>query len=232
MKRRRLLLLATSLLGVGSLSQCGLSVSTRPPATPAVEARPMQYPTSIPVRAAVTPAARLEPVRLAVLDEAPAPEPAPLPAPPERLVIADIGLDTVVVPLGWTVVGTDGAQESRWEDLPVGAAGWHRHSGRPGMGTNIVISGHHNIAGEVFRDLVLVEPGQRVSVWAEGREHRYVVAEKLILPERGVPEEQRRQNASWMQPTPTERLTLITCWPQSSNTHRLIVWARPDTEAS
>ena len=130
------------------------------------------------------------------------------------------------------MVGTDGAQESRWDDLPVGAAGWHRHSGATGHGHQYRHLGTPQHRGEVFRDLVLVEPGQRVSVWAEGEEHRYVVAEKLILPERGVPEEQRRQNASWMQPTPTERLTLITCWPQSSNTHRLIVWARPDTEAS
>lgn len=140
-------------------------------------------------------------------------------------------MDVAVVPVAWTVTEVDGTMVSRWQDPPVGTAGWHVNSGRPGSGTNIVISGHHNIAGQVFRDLILLEPGQIVSLWAQGRRYDYVVAEKLILPEQGVPQEQRLQNASWMQPTLNERLTLITCWPQSSNTHRLVIWARPYPDA-
>jgi sortase A len=47
------------------------------------------------------------------------------------------------------------------------------------------------------------------------------------VKERGEPVEARRQNARWMNPTEDERLTMITCWPYTSNTHRLIVVAKP-----
>ncbi|MCS6962618.1 MAG: sortase, partial [Thermoflexus sp.] len=53
------------------------------------------------------------------------------------------------------------------------------------------------------------------------------VREKHIIPERGRPLSERLANARWIQVTEDERLTLITCWPYTSNTHRLIVIARP-----
>jgi sortase A len=37
----------------------------------------------------------------------------------------------------------------------------------------------------------------------------------------------RMANAEWLGGTDDERLTLVTCWPQKSNTHRLIIVARP-----
>ncbi len=42
-----------------------------------------------------------------------------------------------------------------------------------------------------------------------------------------MPLEVRLKNAQWMQPTPDERLTLISCWPYWTNTHRVIIVARP-----
>jgi sortase A len=39
--------------------------------------------------------------------------------------------------------------------------------------------------------------------------------------------EVRIANAKWIQPTSDERLTLVTCWPYTNNTHRLIIVARP-----
>jgi sortase A len=41
------------------------------------------------------------------------------------------------------------------------------------------------------------------------------------------PEAVRLENAKWIGPFNEERLTLITCWPFNSNTHRLIVIAKP-----
>jgi len=37
----------------------------------------------------------------------------------------------------------------------------------------------------------------------------------------------RRQNARWIAPTTDERLTLVTCWPYTGNSHRLIIVAKP-----
>jgi sortase A len=39
--------------------------------------------------------------------------------------------------------------------------------------------------------------------------------------------DQRLANALWIMPSKDERLTLITCYPYDSNTHRLIIVARP-----
>ena len=57
--------------------------------------------------------------------------------------------------------------------------------------------------------------------------YTYAVAEKHILKEKGEPIEVRQQNAVWMDSTKDERVTMITCWPYTNNTHRLIVVAKP-----
>jgi len=41
--------------------------------------------------------------------------------------------------------------------------------------------------------------------------------------------EERRENAKWIAPTDYERLTLVSCWPYTTYTHRLIVIAAPAT---
>ncbi|MHB0877529.1 MAG: sortase [Anaerolineae bacterium] len=151
----------------------------------------------------------------------------PPPAPPEHLSIPAIGLDADVAPLGWEERQTDAGVVSVWQDLPADEAAWLLNSAAPGEGSNVVISGHHNMAGAVFRDLVLLQAGDQVIIRAGDRDFVYVVAERVIVPEKDALPEQRRQNASWMQPTRVERLTLITCWPQETNTHRLILVADP-----
>jgi len=37
----------------------------------------------------------------------------------------------------------------------------------------------------------------------------------------------RQENARWIAPTDDERLTLVTCWPYTNNTHRVVVVAKP-----
>lgn len=165
----------------------------------------------------------------------PSPTPSPTPtappvipalAPPVRIVAPAIGLDAPVVAAGWTAVEDGGAPGSTWL-LPDDAAGWHQNSALPGHGSNVVLSGHHNLGAEVFRYLVDLHAGDDIILRADDRDYRYVVAEHFILPERGVPDEQRLQNAQWIMPTVDERLTLVTCWPATDNSHRLIVVARP-----
>ena len=146
--------------------------------------------------------------------------------PPDQLVIPSIKLDSPVIPIGWQTVQRNGQTSRVWQ-VADNVVGWHKTSALPGQAGNVVLNGHHNIKGEVFRYLIDLEVGDRVWVHAKDEVYGYVVAEKHILKELGEPLEVRRQNAQWMNPTEDERLTMITCWPYTSNTHRLIVVAKP-----
>ena len=180
-----------------------------------------------------SPAPEDTPTRWAQEGEDAEAEPSPIPtaAPPNHLSIPAIGLEADVVALGWEGKQTEAGLVSVWDGLPANEAAWSLNSAAPGENSNVVISGHHNMAGRVFRDLVLLQPGDRVVVRAGGTDFAYVVSERMIVPERDVSADQRSLNATWMLPTGDERLTLITCWPRATNSHRLIVVAMPDNSA-
>jgi len=188
-------------------------------ATPDVDAWPVLRP-----RASATPADDRPPLRLPPLH--PTPTPTPVSGPPDRLIIPSIDLDAPVVPIGWYVVEQGGQSQIVWQ-VADNAASWHKTSAYPGQGGNVVLNGHHNIKGEVFRYLVDVEVGDRVLVYVGDQVYYYAVEQKMILKEKGEPLEVRLQNASWILPTDDERLTMVTCWPYTNNTHRLVVVALP-----
>jgi len=129
------------------------------------------------------------------------------------------------VPIGWHTEEQNGTVVSVW-DVASYAAGWHSNSVYPGQPGNVILSGHHNIDGEVFRYVVDLNPGDRVTLYAAGSPYVYVVSARYILPEQGASETQRQQNARWIGPTRDSRLTLVTCWPYTNNTHRVIVVAK------
>jgi sortase A len=161
----------------------------------------------------------------------PPPTPAPAPVlaaetPPTRVVIPAIDLDTDVVSVGWKKVTQGEKLASVWEVAEF-AAGWHQNSALPGGGGNVVVSGHHNVKGEVFRYIVDLNPGDSVTLYADGQPYTYEVESRFVLRDKGMSEEQRRENASWIGSFPDERLTLVTCWPYTNNTHRVIVVAKP-----
>jgi sortase A len=141
-------------------------------------------------------------------------------------VIPAIDLDTDVVSVGWKKVTQGGKLASVWEVAEY-AAGWHQNSALPGDGGNVVVSGHHNVKGEVFRYIVDLNPGDSVTLYADGQPYTYEVESRFVLRDKGMSEEQRRENASWIGSFPDERLTLVTCWPYTNNTHRVIVVAKP-----
>jgi sortase A len=156
----------------------------------------------------------------------PTPVRPPAYSPPTRIVAPAIGLDSPVVDVGW--------EQSERDDELVGvwlvadyAAGFHSNSAYPGNPGNTVIAGHHNIRGKVFRYLVYLEPGDEIFLYVGDVVYPYVVVDKMILPDRDVPLEQRQENARWIGPFPDERLTLVTCWPYTNNTHRVIVITKP-----
>ncbi len=145
---------------------------------------------------------------------------------PRRISLPSIGVETDVVKVGWqSVTLANGQTASQWE-VADSAAGWHKNSSLPGQIGNVVLSGHNNIQGAVFRKLYQLQPGDIAKVWAGGKEFDYRVEEVMILEDTGAPIEQRRANAQWIQSFDDERLTLVSCWPETSNTHRVVV-AKP-----
>ena len=156
------------------------------------------------------------------------PEPTPAPLPPRRIVIPSVKIDTPVVDVGWEARVIDNASEgNEWQTADY-AAGFHKLSAMPGQAGNTVISGHNNTRGAVFRDLYEVQIGDRVYVYNEiGHLFVYEVVESFVVREEGATDEERRNNTHWIRGTPDIRLTLVSCFPPWSNTHRVIVVAFP-----
>ena len=191
-------------------------------ATPAP--RVVRYVTPSATLAGLVTAATPTPTPSATVT--PTPELAAPPEPPIRIVATAINLDAPVIPVGWREVTLDGTVERVW-DVADFAAGWHNTSAMPGQAGNMVISGHHNTGGEVFRYVVDLKPGDSILLFTPQRTYSYTVASRLILRDKGMPEAVRRDNARWIGPFLEQRLTLVTCWPYSTNTHRVIVVAKP-----
>ena len=143
-----------------------------------------------------------------------------------QLAIPAIDLTTDVFARGWRQVKqADGAVVSKWDDV-LYAAGWHKNSAVPGSKGNIVISGHSNIYGSVFRDLWQLTPGETIYIDQGRVRYTYLIDEVTIEPETEASDSQRAQNAAYLHQTSDNRLTLITCWPWDDSTHRVFVVAR------
>jgi LPXTG-site transpeptidase (sortase) family protein len=155
------------------------------------------------------------------------PNPA-LPEIPIHLVIPTIELEAPVMPSEAEIVQISGKPYQVWHAPNEYAAGWHVSSAPLGVPGNTVLNGHHNIYGEVFKRLVELEPGDEILVESENSVFSYKIHNKMILPEKYAPLEERVNNSLWILPSEDERLTIVTCWPYESNTHRLILVASPN----
>ncbi len=113
--------------------------------------------------------------------------------------------------------------------MPDNEAAWHRNSAVPGGGSNVVISGHNNsLGGRVFAGLEELTVGDQVTLWnGDGGSFVYQVREKKMVRALGASAETLAFLESVIEPTSHEQLTLITCWPNWTNTHRLIIIADP-----
>ena len=149
---------------------------------------------------------------------------------PNRIEIPEIEVDVPVVELGWSQKEQAGQVFSEW-DVASYAAGWHKNSALPGQGGNIVMSGHNNILGAVFRELDQLKKGDPITVWMNNRLYAYSVDQVIVLPDKGISDEQRVANNQWIGPFDEERLTLVSCWPRNNNTHRIVVIAHPQLTA-
>jgi LPXTG-site transpeptidase (sortase) family protein len=145
---------------------------------------------------------------------------------PTRIVIERISVDATIEPVGPSnkLIGK-GVVE--WAAPKNRNVGWHDYSGRFGEGANIVLNGHNNIYGGVFRKLYTLQEGDQIRVSAGDVERVYAVVEVRRVLERGQPIAVRMKNAEPIQPMKDDRLTIVSCWPETGNSHRIIVIARP-----
>ncbi|MBN1218546.1 MAG: sortase [Anaerolineae bacterium] len=147
---------------------------------------------------------------------------------PARIIAETINLDAPVVSMGWHVEEKWGQVVAEW-DVPDSEAAWHANSARPGEGSNVVISGHNNsLGGRVFANLEELTVGDQVTLWNDrGNPFVYQVRERKLIRALGASPDTQELLQMAIEPTANERLTLITCWPSWSNTHRLIIIADP-----
>ncbi len=188
--------------------------------TPAI---PTQLPTQTPTLPPPTVTPTVTPTGL------PAPTIIPTPAPNRskltRIVAESIGLDAKIIAVGWRSWVENGLTFIVWS-VADDAVGWHASSKLPGEGGNIVLSGHHNIKGEVFRYVANLETGAIITLYEGEKAFQYAVTDKFIVQDKDEPQAIRLENAKWIGEFNEERLTLVTCWPYIGNTHRVIVIAK------
>jgi len=107
-------------------------------------------------------------------------------------------------------------QGDGWEQLKKGVA-QHIGTANPGEKGNMVLSGHNDVFGEVFRYLDRLKAGDEIIVFSYDRSFTYVVEGwTLVEPDQ----------VEVMKPTVNETLTLISCYPYLVDKQRIIVKAR------
>jgi len=146
---------------------------------------------------------------------------------PQRLTIPKLGIDAPVSRVQLINREENGQTYYQWQVPRSYEIGWHETSALLGTKGNTVLNGHNNIYGQIFRDLIDLEIGEEIIVYDEARSYIYRVTQREIMPENGQSLEVRLENAKWIRPTSDERLTLVTCWPFTTNSHRLVVIAKP-----
>ena len=96
-------------------------------------------------------------------------------SPPVRLFIPSVKIDTKVVPVGWNMIPSPGGGvKSEWEVADF-AVGHHKGSANPGQVGNVVLSGHVDYKGQVFKDLKDVNKGDEVVLYTEKGQYIYEI---------------------------------------------------------
>ena len=131
----------------------------------------------------------------------------PIPTPSSqqaiRIQIPAINVDAPVV------------QGDGWEQLKKGVA-QHIGTPNPGENGNIVLSGHNDVYGEVFRYLDQLKPGDVAILFTRQRQYTYVITGTQMVAPTAV---------EVMAPTPDARVTFISCHPYLVDIHRIVVSA-------
>jgi sortase A len=131
------------------------------------------------------------------------------PTQARRIIVPAIDVDGLIV------------QGDDWEQLRKGAVGQHIGAADPGQPGNLVLSGHNDIYGEVFRRLDELQPGDEIQIHSTTQIFTYVVTGWRVVPPTEV---------SVMNATPHPSLTLISCYPYLVDTERIVVFADLKTQ--
>jgi sortase A len=121
-----------------------------------------------------------------------------------RIQIPAINIDAPIV------------QGDGWEQLKKGVA-QHIGTANPGERGNMVLSGHNDVYGEVFRYLDRLKAGDEITIYSFSRTYTYLVEDWILVEPSQV---------EVMAQTSDETLTLISCYPYLIDTQRIIVKAR------
>jgi sortase A len=133
----------------------------------------------------------------------------PVPTPgPQQAIQIDIPAITVH---NWPIVQGDG-----WEQLKKGV-GQHIGSADPGQIGNVVLAGHDDVFGEVFRNLDKLQPGDPIVLYTMQKQYTYLVTETRIVEPGQV---------DVMNATTDSTVTLISCYPYMVDKKRIIVIAK------
>jgi len=146
---------------------------------------------------------------------------------PDRIVIPSLNVDAPVLLADYKEVSFWGKTYKQWMAPNRLAVGWHFDSAPLGQPGNSVLNGHHNIYGEVFRQLSEITAGSIIYLYSGGRVFSYIVVTVELLDEKYQEVEVRMENASWTAHSEDERVTLVSCWPYEGNSHRVVVVAAP-----
>jgi sortase A len=193
---------------LGSLNQAfaaGMRQATLVP-TPLVQAIVLPDGHTAPDAAGVSRPNEAEiPEHLRPLWQSLASVPTPLPVAEQaiRVQIRAIGVDSPVV------------QGNGWEQLKKGV-GQTIGTPNPGENGNIVLAGHNDVYGEVFRYLDRLTPGDLVILFSTRRQYTYVITGTQMVEPTEV---------QVMAQTPDARVTLISCHPYLIDDHRIVVSA-------
>ena len=142
----------------------------------------------------------------------------------EQISIPALNVESRVVPVGWRVNFSDNFQSGEFEwDSPDSNVGWIITSALPDETGNVVLYGHNNLYGKIFENLADLAQGDRVYLQTGNQRWEYKVRNILLLPVIGASREQLKNYQKYLQPTQDARVTLISCWPPISNTHRVVV---------
>jgi sortase (surface protein transpeptidase) len=145
-----------------------------------------------------------------------------------QIVIPKISVESPIVTVGWLVDHTVSLQSATAEwDSPGPAVGWVLTSALPDQVGNVILYGHNNMYGSVFKNLGKLAPGDDISLKTGQRTWFYQVDRVLLLPILNATPGQRLAYLAYISDTPLPRLTIISCWPPESNTYRVVVIAYP-----
>lgn len=150
--------------------------------------------------------------------------------PITHIAIPIIKLDSPVVEVNWDrTTDTNGQSILVWQVAQY-AVGHHFTSANPGQPNNIVLSGHVAGYGKVFRNLDQLHPNDQIILTSGTHQFTYIVQQQILVDEQHASPSEQIANLSYIDNTPSEMLTLITCWPPigvNRFSQRLIIRALP-----